>query len=118
MTDISSFYDKKAEELKKSKKFEEALIFTDKAKAIKDEEKSDNYWYKKAMRFHEFGEHENAIECIDKDLEVHKKSYESYFLKARILMDLKNYEQAIEYFNKASEETNQKLLQNSIMNKQ
>lgn len=113
MTDISSFYSKKAEESKKAKKFEEALIFTDKAKEVKDEEKSDDYWYKKAVRFHEFGEYENAIECIDKDLSIHKKSYKTYFLKAKVLMDLKKYSEAIEYFNKAAEEKNQLHLQNS-----
>ncbi len=104
---------KKATELKKAKKFEEALKFTDKASKIKAEEKSDYFWYKKAVHGCEFGEYEDAIECLDKDLSVHKKSYETYFLKGLILMQLKNYTETIECFNKASEERNQQYLQNN-----
>ena len=44
MDDVSSFYTKKAEELKKEKKFEEALRLEDKATQIKQEEKSENFW--------------------------------------------------------------------------
>jgi len=113
MRDIPSFYIKKAEELKKEKKFEEALKFTDKATQIKKEEKSDYFWYKRAVHCCEFGEYEDAIECLDKDLSMHKKSYETYFLKGLILVQLKNYAEAIECFNKASEERNQQYLQNS-----
>jgi len=111
MKDIPSFYVKKAEELKKVKKFEEALKFTDKATEIKKEEKSEYFWYKKAVHCCEFGEYEEAIECLDKDLSMHEKSYEAYFLKGLILVQLKNYSEAIECFNKASEERNQRFLQ-------
>jgi tetratricopeptide (TPR) repeat protein len=113
MEDIPSIYDKKAEESKKARKFEEALKFTDKAVEVKKEEKSENYWYKKAVRCCEFGEYEEAITCLDLDLSVHKKSYETYFLKGLILIQLKNPAEAIECFNKASEERNQQYLQNS-----
>ena len=111
MKDIPSFYNKKAEELKKEKKFEEALKFSDKALEIKQDEKSEEFWYKKAVHCYEFGEYEDAIECLDKDIAVHEKSYETFFLKALILIQLKKYEEAIECFNKAAEERNQKYLQ-------
>jgi len=113
MKDIPSIYNEKAAELKKERKFEEALKFVDKATEVKKEEKSDYFWYKKAVRCCEFGEYEEAIDCLDKDLSVHKKSYETYFLKGLILIQLKNPAEAIECFNKASEERNQQYLQNS-----
>jgi len=113
MKDIPSIYNEKAAELKKERKFEEALKFVDKATEVEKEEKSDYFWYKKAVRCCEFGEYEEAIDCLDKDLSVHKKSYETYFLKGLILIQLKNSAEAIECFNKASEERNQRYLQNS-----
>ena len=113
MDDIPSFYDKKAAELKKAKKFEESLKFTDKAKAIKAEEKSEDFWYKKAVRCQEVGEYEDAIKCLDRDISVHKPSFETYFLKGKILVQFKKYAEAIECFNKASEERNQTYLQNT-----
>ena len=113
MKDIPSIYNEKATELKKQRKFEEALKFADKATEVEKEEKSDYFWYKKAVRCCEFGEYEEAIDCLDKDLSVHKKSYESFFLKGLIMIQLKNSAEAIECFNKASEERNQQYLQNS-----
>ena len=113
MKDISSIYTDKASELKKQKKFEEALKFIDKAKEVKEEEKSDNFWYNKAVRCCEFGEYEEAIDCLDKDLSVHTKNYETFFLKGVIMIQLKNSAEAIECFNKASEERNQQYLHNS-----
>ncbi len=113
MKDIPSIYDERAAELKKERKFEEALKFIDKAAEVKKEEKSDFFWYKKAVHCCEFGEYEEAITCLDLDLSVHEKSYETYFLKGLILVQLKNYAEAIECFNKASEERNQNYLQHS-----
>ena len=113
MKDIPSIYDKKTEELKKEGKYEDALKFADKAMQIKEEEKSDYFWYKKAVHCCEFGEYEDAIECLNKDLSLHKKSYETYFLKGLVYVQLKNYAEAIECFNKASEERNQQYIQNS-----
>jgi len=113
MKDISSFYLKKSEKLKKERKFEEARKMTDKAVQIKGEEKSDNFWYKRAVNLREMGEYEDAIECIDKDLSIHKQSCESYFLKGLVLMQTKNYAEAIECFNKCSEERGQKYLSNT-----
>jgi len=113
MEDIPLYYDKKAVELKKVRKFEEALKLADKAKAIKDEEKSEDFWYKKAVHCQEFGEYEDAIECLDKEVLVHSPSFETYFLKGQLLIQLKKYAEAIECFNKASEERNQQYLQNT-----
>ena len=113
MKDISSYFSKKAEKLKSERKFEEAIRLTDKAREIKEEEKSDDYWYKRAIHCCEVGEYEEAIECLDKDLTLHKKSYETFFLKGLILYELTDYEESIESFNRAAEERNQNYLQSS-----
>lgn len=113
MKDISSFFAKKAEKLKAERKFEEAILFSDKANEIKEEEKSDDYWYKRAIHCCELGEYEEAVECLDKDLTLHKKSYETFFLKGLILYELKNYEESIECYNRAAEDRNQNYLQSS-----
>ena len=65
MKDIPSIYNEKATELKKERKFEEALKFVDKATEVVKEEKSDYFWYKKAVRCCEFGEYEEAIDYLD-----------------------------------------------------
>lgn len=113
MKDIVSHLTEKAEKLKKERKFEEAIQITDKAKEIKESEKSSDFWYKRAIQCCELGEYEEAIECLDKDLEHHKKSYETYFLKGLIIQQLGDHEEAIECFNKAVEERNQNFLQKS-----
>jgi tetratricopeptide (TPR) repeat protein len=113
MKDISSFFAKKAEKLKAERKFEEAIQFTDKANEIKKEENSDDFWYKRAIHFCELGEYEEAVECLDNDLTLHKKSYETFFLKGLILYELTDYEESIECFNKAAEERNQRYLQSN-----
>ncbi|AFS81053.1 hypothetical protein NKOR_05850 [Candidatus Nitrosopumilus koreensis AR1] len=113
MNDISSFYAKKAEKLKKDKKFEEALKLTNKATQIKQEEESENFWYSRAVHCCELGEYEDAVNCLDKDLSVHKKSYETFFLKGLLLMQLTHHAEAIECFNKAAEERNQNYLQSN-----
>jgi len=113
MDDLASFFNKKAEELKKERKFEEALKFVDEANKIREEEKSPDFWYKRGIRFCEFGEYEKALDCFDNDLTLHKKSYETFFTKAKILFQLKKYAESVECFNKAAEEHNLQYLQAS-----
>lgn len=111
MDDLSSFFIKKANELKKARKFEEALKFLDEAAQIQEEEKSSDFWYKRGIRFCEFGEYEKALDCFDNDLRLHQKSYETFFEKGKILFQLKKYAEAVECFNKAAEEHHQQYLQ-------
>ena len=63
------------------------------------------------IHFCELGEYEEAVECLDKDLTLHKKSYETFFLKGLILYELTNYEESVECFNRAAEEYHQNFLQ-------
>jgi tetratricopeptide (TPR) repeat protein len=111
MDDLASFLYKRADELKNARKFEEALKVMDEANKIKDEEKSPDFWYKRGIRFCEFGEYEKALDCFDKDLTLHQKSYETFFEKGKVLFQLKKYAEAIECFNKAAEEHHQQYLQ-------
>ena len=113
MKDIASIFSKKSEKLKEERKFEEAVQLVDKAREIKEEEKSDDYWYKRAIHCCELGEYEDAVECLDKDLTLHKKSYETYYLKGLILYELMDYEESVECFNRAAEERNQNYLQST-----
>ena len=113
MKDFASQYREKAEKLKKSKKFEDALKLTDKAMAVEKETRASDYWYKRGMRFSEIGEYEQALDCYEKDLDLHEKSYDVFFEKGKILFQLKKYAEAIESFNKAAETRNQNYLQSS-----
>lgn len=113
MDDPSLFFEKKEKELKKEKKFEEALLYSQKAKQIRDDERSPDYWYKKGMHFVEVGEFENAIECFDNDNLKHQKSYNTFFAKGKVLLQLNRYDEALECFNKAAEEKSQNYLQTS-----
>ena len=65
MKDIVSHLTEKAEKLKKERKFEEAIQITDKAKEIKESEKSSDFWYKRAVQCCELGEYEEAIDCYN-----------------------------------------------------
>lgn len=103
----------KADEFKKSGKFEEAIKMLDKIEEVKREEKEDDFWHKKAIHYCEIGEYEQAKDALDKDLEINQKSYDSFFLMGKILYKLKNYEESLECCNKASEEYNRQHLRHT-----
>ena len=103
----------KATELKKERKFEEIVEVLDKVREIEKADASKDYWYKKACNLYEIGEYEKAKDALINDLEVNKKSYETFFLLAKILFELKSYEESLEYLNKASEDHDSKFLKNS-----
>ena len=110
--DPKEHWKSKAAELKKERKFEESVGFLDKVKGIQNSKNSENYWYKKACDLYEIGEYDKAKDALLKDLEVNKKNYETLFLLAKILFELKSYEESLEYLNKASEDHDSKLLKN------
>ena len=113
MVDPKEHWATKAEELKKDRRFEEAVGILDKVQEIKKEERADNFWYKKAIHSCDLGEYEQAVEEVRKDLETNQKSFESFFLMGKILYELKKFEESLEYFNKASEERNMQHLKNT-----
>ena len=104
----------KAEKLKKEGKFEEAVKILDKVQEIENEEREEDFWYKKAIHFCEIAEYDQALESLFKDLEVNQKSYDTFFLLGKILFKLKRFEESLEYYNKASEEFNRQFLRTSL----
>ena len=114
MVDPKEYWESKAEELKKTGKFEEAIKIMDKIQEIEKEEKQDDFWNKKAIHYCEIGEYEQAKDAIYKDLERDHKSYDTFFLLGKIMYQLKNYEESLECYNKASEEYSRKNLRNTL----
>ena len=107
MVDTKEHWEIKAKKLRQEGKFEEAIEFFDKIKGLKGEEKVGvwkNFWYEKAIHCCERGEYEQAKSDLYKDLEIHQKNHETWILLGKILFELKEYEESLECFNKASEE--------------
>jgi len=113
MVDPKEHWETKAQELKKDRKFEEAVGILDKVQELEKEEKADDFWYKKAIHYCEIGEYEQGIDALYKDLEINQKSYETFFLLGKILYELKKYEEALEFYNKSSEERNRQHMKNT-----
>ena len=99
------FWKNKAELLKKSGKFEEALIAFDKASKFEQGEEKSDTWYQKACSYSEIGNYEKAMECLENEIKFNKPSFDALYVKGIILCISKNYSEAIECFNKAYEST-------------
>ena len=112
IVDPKEHWKSKAAELKKERRFEEAVEILDKVKHVEKTETSKNYWYEQANNLYEIGEYEQAKDALFKDLEVNRKNYDTFFLLGKILYELKMYEDSLEYLNKASEEHDSKILKN------
>lgn len=112
MVDPKEHWAQKADELKKSGKFEEAVEILSKVEEIKKEERDEDFWYKKAIHSCELGEYEQAITELDKELEINR-DYDAFFLKGKILYELKKFEESLECYNKASEERNRQHLRHT-----
>ena len=113
MTDPKNYWAKKAEELKKEGKFEEAIKILDKVQKIEQEERHEDFWYNKALQFCEIGEYKDAKEALESDLEKNGKKFHSFFLMGKIQYNLGEYEESLESYNKASEEYNRKQMKHS-----
>jgi len=107
------YWEQKAKDFKKNGKFEEAVKIFDKVKKITKERKDINFWYKTAIHYWDIGEFEHAKNALEKNLEINQTSYDSLFLMGKIFYKLQNYEQSLEYYNKAFEEHNRLQLRNS-----
>jgi protein O-GlcNAc transferase len=93
----------KAENLKKSKKFEESIKLLDRARDFKEEKRGVNYWFQRGIALTEVRKYEEAIDCFEKDLKLNKPSFETFYEKAIVLYTVKKYQEAVECFNKAWE---------------
>jgi len=112
MTDPKKYWEMKANVLKKGKKFEDAIKIVDKFQRLKKDEKVEDFWHKRAIHCCEIGDYEEAKDALIKDLEINQKRYEPLILLGKILYELKEYEESLEYFNKASEEHSRAHLRN------
>lgn len=111
------FWRNKAEVLKKSGKFEEALKAYDKASKIENVKNQRDYWLQEATGFSEIGDYEKALECLEKEIKENQSSFEAWFEKALILYLSKKYSESVECFNKAYESTYGEFLDNKNLAK-
>ena len=114
MEDPKTYWASKAEELKKVGKFEEAVKALDKIQHIGIEEKADNFWFKKAENYFEIKEYEKAKDALYNDLERGHKTFDIFLLLGKTMYELKNYEESLECFNKASEEHSSKHMKQTL----
>ena len=113
MKDFSVYFSRKAEKLKKERKFEESLKFSDKALKIKNEESAEDFWFRRGMQHCDLGEYEESLECFDKDVEKRGDNYNSYFMKGKTFFQIRKFAESVECFNKASEYCNTTFLKSS-----
>lgn len=114
MVEPKEYWREKAQDLKKSREFEEAIKILDKISEIEKEETAEEFWYNKAKNYFEIKEYEQAKDAINKDLETGNKTFERFFLLGKILYQLKNYEESLENYNKASEEHASKFMKQKL----
>ena len=92
-----------------NKQFEDAVKFRDKSKTVTQKNEPQEFWYKKGFSLYELGQYEDALECLDKDLQV-KPNYVSNYTKGAIYLILKKYNESLECFNKAIEQKQSEIL--------
>ena len=114
MVDPKDYWASKANKLKNTGKFEEAVKILDKIIKIENEDVSKDYWYDKAKQFFEIGEYEQAEKFLLKGLERDHKSYENFLLLGKILYNLERYEESLECYNKAFEEYSSKKMKQKL----
>ena len=96
-----SMYDE-VENLTKKRNFEDAIKKMDEMNEVYKHQDKD-YWFKRGQYLLESNNYSEAIECFDKDLELNKKSYNTFRMKGISLCLSGSYHKAIECFNNALE---------------
>ena len=114
MVEPKEYWEKKVQELKNSGEFEEAIKILDKIAKIEKEETGEEFWYNKAKHYFEIKEYGQAKDAINKDFERGRKNFERFFLLGKIMYQLKNYEESLECYNKASEEHSSKFMKQKL----
>jgi len=103
LAEIIEFLLRKATELKKMRKFEEAEDCLRKVKEIEDSKQSRDFWFKNGVSFLELEKYEEAIKCFNRDLAINNEDFDTYYKKGIALYKLKKFKESIECFNKAWE---------------
>lgn len=92
-----------AEELKKQKKFEEAVFVETTIEEFEKNSGAENYWINSGISLRYMGKYAEALQCFDKELEVHMNNFEPHFEKGVTLFALGKHDDALECFFKAFE---------------
>jgi tetratricopeptide (TPR) repeat protein len=93
----------KVQDLKKERKFEEALLLESQIEDFTKKSKPENYWTKRGIYLRQMGKYEEALKCFDKNLVFNSTSYDSLYEKGKTLYAMRKYDEAIECFFKAYE---------------
>lgn len=99
----ASILRKRAEAYKKAKRIEDAMSLMSRAAEIEKGRSPKNYWRDTGLCLCEMGNHEEAIECFDKDLQLNGNSFETYYAKGIALYVLEIHQEALECLYKAYE---------------
>jgi len=94
---------KRAEEYRKARRVEDAMMLMSRAAAIEKGKNPKNYWRDTALCLCEIGKYEQAVECFDKDLQLNGESFETYYAKGVALYVLEIHNDALECLYKAYE---------------
>lgn len=95
----AKYYNNKGVDFDKSKKYEEALKYYDKAINI-NPEYANAYYNKGLVYLYDQGKYEEAIKCFDKVIQLRPKDTEACFNKMYSLFHLKKYKEAIKWYGK------------------
>ncbi len=86
-----------AEKLLLKQKYEEAIVFFD--KALEKLPRYVNAWLKKGDALSNLNRYDEALYCYEKVLQINPESADAWNLKGICLSDLKRYEEAMESFD-------------------
>lgn len=101
--DHASILRKRAEDYRRARRVEDAMMLMSRAAAIEKGRSPKNYWRDTGQCLCEIGRYEEAVECFDKDLQINGDNHETYYAKGVALYVLEIYREALECIYKAYE---------------
>ena len=102
MSNPKDFLLDQAKNLSESGHFEDAIKNLDEIKNLY-ENQDRNFWFNKGQHYLKLENYTEAISCFDKDLDLNKKSYRTFFFKGVAQYFNTQYHEAVESFNRAWE---------------
>ena len=103
MQEYIEYWTEKAKIYKINKQFEMAIKCYDRILQMKSSLQKENFWYHQGNFLMELGRYEESINYYDKDIELNKENFDSYFKKGITLYKLKKFVESNECFDKAFE---------------
>lgn len=110
------FLIKETDEMIAAKKFEKAVKNLDELKNQYQQQDKD-FWFDQGQYFVKKKQFNEAIHCFDKDLDLNKISYRTFFAKGVAQYENMQYNESIESLNKALEIEYANILKNKDMAK-